>query len=898
MQMGLKKEDFQRLIDVVVVKKKLAATLRFESTETCTLVKEEIIHVEGPQVVKESGDSLKNVFKSKKVVTKVKQFHWKMDIRYRIYVYGGNDTSGSGEDSFILKDETISCEIITRGNKEIPARMLNLDAGNPSPVDVSLTWLLKQMDASSLTAAYDIDRSAESCRTPRNNKETMEAETHLNNIEIWCSQVSRYFIAKQKNVNVLKLKDSVTTGLHQDGMDIDSAANASDDVFNPVVPLFETPNAKKSEGDSPLLMLDDDTEEGTKTETTSPILPASDISSFLTEQCRTMEEQIESLTKQSDSLSNDTDFMACNEAILTLLCKHLISIISIWYKSVHYIEDMLLTQLKDAIGKTVKSSDLDDFIRFHNQRIFHEDFAPESFCYSVRRPGFHPEGMLTIENVSDSDDKKDIHQAMTFTRKLETNQTSNPVFIPINAAASVEFRGDMFLHAWIMSKFNQRNQFELVARTRQFSSFMLILGKMIGPDGFEPAHAIILQNKDEIMIPLLMEDLPSAKEFKDAIESLSPEQQRFAKAFRSMQLASSVFGVCIIQLKPQLEALLGLPDKSLTKEIRLTQDLLSLFIDYQIPSDLLTFDGSSDMDATSKLLVVKNHVKSVMDMIKSAREEELKEEAMKADMAYDMFCGAMADEEVVCSVDQVPQQRSAMKRDLPRGRKQKRMSRAAAAPAALAAPPPMRRLFHSNVNSRNQEAQSQEMQENKGGASSSNNEISSSSSTIYSSIDFTNIPEKLNAAFEKFSTDEVYGGVMRTTTLNTGKRWRKSSKPNLLSPIKTQAFNVDDQKREKNKAFDLLDALSRSGSLPIACAELHIIVASTHSFEQSVVDTVVKQNVNPIEKIERSHLLVASLIHDVGLETLLSSTHEFNRIAGHSPLLLEYSSTGGLVDGK
>lgn len=219
-----------------------------------------------------------------------------------------------------------------------------------------------------------------------------------------------------------------------------------------------------------------------------------------------------------------------------------------------------------------------------------------------------------------------------------------------------------------------------------------------------------------------------------------------------------------------------------------------------------------------------------------------------------------------------------------------------AAPAALAATP-LTSFCGPEVNRRSLEAQSQEMQENKGGISSSNNVISTSSSTN-SSIDFTNIPKKLNAAFEKFSEDEVYGGVMRTTTFKTGEYWRKSSQPNLLSSIKTKAFNMDEQKREKNKAFDLLDALSRSGSLPIACAELHIIVASTHSFEQSVVDTVVKKNVNPIEKIERSHLLVASLIHDVGLEKLLSSTHELKRIAGHSPLLLEYSSTGGLVDGK
>eukprot|EP00957_Ditylum_brightwellii_P136183 10385908-Ditylum_brightwellii.AAC.1 len=42
------------------------------------------------------------------------------------------------------------------------------------------------------------------------------------------------------------------------------------------------------------------------------------------------------------------------------------------------------------------------------------------------------------------------------------------------------------------------------------------------------------------------------------------------------------------------------------------------------------------MDATLRLTVVKNHVKSVMDMIKSAKEDELKEEAMKANMMDEM----------------------------------------------------------------------------------------------------------------------------------------------------------------------------------------------------------------------------------------------------------------------
>ncbi len=71
---------------------------------------------------------------------------------------------------------------------------------------------------------------------------------------------------------------------------------------------------------------------------------------------------------------------------------------------------------------------------------------------------------------------------------------------------------------------------------------------------------MIVRNKDEFTLPLDLETIPTPKEFKDAISSLSPEQQDFCKAFRGMQLESTLFGVAVIQIQPQLEKLLGLPE--------------------------------------------------------------------------------------------------------------------------------------------------------------------------------------------------------------------------------------------------------------------------------------------------------------------------------------------------
>ena len=98
--------------------------------------------------------------------------------------------------------------------------------------------------------------------------------------------------------------------------------------------------------------------------------------------------------------------------------------------------------------------------------------------------------------------------------------------------------------------------------------------------------------------------------------------------------------------------------------------------------------------------------------------------------------------------------------------------------------------------------------------------------------DFTLIPKLLDAQLEEHDLD----GALKSVVIKTDSQtWRRYRQENLLSSMqKTTLFTTDIQ-AEKKKAMDLLDAISRSGSLAIDAAELHVIVGVAHVFAKSII---------------------------------------------------------------
>ena len=132
-------------------------------------------------------------------------------------------------------------------------------------------------------------------------------------------------------------------------------------------------------------------------------------------------------------------------------------------------------------------------------------------------------------------------------------------------------------------------------------------------------------------------------------------------------------------------------------------------------------------------------------------------------------------------------------------------------------------------------------------------------------IDYTKIPTELNQKFEELDED----AALRATIIKLGNVWTKKTQEALLAPMTTSTLNKNQQKLEQNKAFDLLDSLSRSGSLQCEYASLHVVIASTHCFDKNLMDSVIQDNINPIEKLERSELIVATTVHRESAEELI-----------------------------
>jgi len=136
--------------------------------------------------------------------------------------------------------------------------------------------------------------------------------------------------------------------------------------------------------------------------------------------------------------------------------------------------------------------------------------------------------------------------------------------------------------------------------------------------------------------------------------------------------------------------------------------------------------------------------------------------------------------------------------------------------------------------------------------------------------DYTKLPAMLDDAFDRMDADRT----VRPTIIKPGDQWQRARQKALLlsdgKPMTVEQLSSEDLNKERTVVFDLLDALTRSGAIPYEDAAVHIVLGATHSFDDTLMNTVVQRNMNPIESLERSSLIMASSIFGtVPVETLV-----------------------------
>lgn len=911
-RLGWKKEAYQSIDQSKPV------TLRFDAKDSCSFITEETVELPVSAAVEttETTDTTGTTFdgtttksKSFKVVKHVQEFHYEVNVAWELSVYNGTDVVGRK----ILDKRSSTTVVVVQSQKRPPLPAQRAHA----PIEVSLTWLLGQIDKETLATTFSIDTHDPSTCTPRRNKFVDDALANLKELQSWAMRVVDFFHFRYKKL--IKNHNPARLVPENQIQPFEMMFNSKTGVFVPVQPLMESTtdsqkpeesNAVSSEAAAIVTQTYHLADDVYNEKESSALLSIQDMASLLGEQARTLKEKEELLIREFPSRSADS-LLTVVEATICVLCAHIQEVTDRYLDSVQYVETMLENQLVAAIGKSLTVDDIDKFVHFHNAKLMAP--SPASFCYAIRRPEHFPEGTLSIE--SNREGKPEPIE--THVREVSL---ASPIKVPLTAACQIELTGKAFLHGWSRHRFGPTSKaYELIARARQFSSFLLVVGTMSGPSQMQPKDAIILQNKDTVKIPLLLDEIPTAKEFKNAIGSLSPEQQRFAKAFRAMQLESSVLGVCVIQIKPQLEEVLRLPPGSLTKKMKLTQDLMELFVEHQVPSDMLSLeDDSGGFSVAEKVATVEAHTKAILDVIAEAKKKQLEEQSMVADMA---------DERAFVARQQSPfpaPATSVRSRGTPKlfgdvgGRSDRGVgspsmafaSSSARAGSFFTAPPQVERAVemdsafcwqrangaeeieescdfdHPGSHGSIADAHFLSMKEHaapQGKGPTDVPHVVDSGKTSQEVLNFAAMPKMLDAAIEQYAG----GNALRSTNIKTSDAWVRDRQENLLTRPEAQLLHLAEIKSEKEKAFDLLDGLSRSGTLPIATSELHVIVCVTHSFEKDIMSTIVQDNVDPICKLEMSTLLLASTIHGVPMKDLIADDKEQKRLLASMPTLLE-----------
>ena len=324
---------------------------------------------------------------------------------------------------------------------------------------------------------------------------------------------------------------------------------------------------------------------------------------------------------------------------------------------------------------------------------------------------------------------------------------------------------------------------------------------------------------------------------------------------------------------------------------------------YQIPSDLLSFSGREGASANQKVEAVKRYVAGIFKMLDKAKEEELEEERKRYAKEHPTVLFSSDDEEEGRAMNSLKPKSSKGRRHMKKRKMKKGKSREKALQRTIVenvvvSQPEFKladevtsaaKEVTNDIVEVTQEEQDPEPSRDDDGVDGDSDGRHQSSRSVASNVmDYTELPALLDKSFDTFDKFNA----LRATTISAGQTWSKTAQRGLLSKPETTTLSQDQQRSERNRAFDLLDALSKSGGLTLKGCTLHIVLAATHCFDLHLLNTIVQDNINPIDRVEASGLIMVSTIFRKPASELVQPAHQ-QRIADAALSAESFASDSG-----
>ena len=390
-ELGLTKEVLRSM------DKSKEITLRFSTCESCTFVKEEVVDEPLPftketQETTWSGTSESTTKKStiEKIVKRVKKEYYTIEKDWELSIYAGIDV----EKRTVLQERKGAIYEYIR-DRRYDSGTIRDDIGPPFPPkktyphnELSLTWLLQQIDIEELKSHFAIDTSLENAntKTPRQNEQMEQAFWFCRSVNRWTRGVQGAFLQTVKRFSMDRTtKTAFDTFVRE----------VSNAIFVPILPIMVDQSPKGGDAQRKLEQAavgdEDQNEEferismGTEPESKSMvslppvndsndceavILSKLDTTTFLNEHARTLSEAVRTIQEQYDDREFECNLISSLETKMTVLSFHAQALVLELMGTISAIESMLKKQLVAAIGKQVRKVDLDQFMRYHNEKLF------------------------------------------------------------------------------------------------------------------------------------------------------------------------------------------------------------------------------------------------------------------------------------------------------------------------------------------------------------------------------------------------------------------------------------------------------------------------------------------------------------------------------------------------